>query len=384
MAAVIGIDAFPGRPGAIDPWVKRGERPANVVVIVDDVRSRHLLDSVWTIADDPRVRVILTSPTNVESGAAHRLFSAVDGEVMPWTLVRDRGFDLVIAGRAALADQVAGPSLILPTLMSGPLDRTTEVTWRTAEGTWPTRIVVAHDADLTMVHRTEAAERSPAVAGDSTHDRIVASLLLRAFYRRALGVGRSQSAIVVAAEWDSPLRTRRTLALIDRLLGELPPPRYRVMALGAPSDEWAAGELNRRVQRGLRRIRPEADWRAALVAADWVIGEPGPLTVYATVAGSPVLVPEGASCADSPCHPAVRKLTEVAGTLPEHGPVQAHLRQAASDHEPGRYRAVTARITSQPGRFHRNIRRLMCQAIGMRQPRSIPATDPVSPSFPID
>lgn len=48
---------------------------------------------------------------------------------------------------------------------------------------------------------------------------------------------------------------------------------------------------------------PEADWRAALVAADWIVGPPGPVTRYGTIIGVPVLVTgpaPGTPCASSP------------------------------------------------------------------------------------
>src|SRR4029077_2507811 len=40
--------------------------------------------------------------------------------------------------------------------------------------------------------------------------------------------------------------------------------------------------------------------------------------------------------------------------------------------------AVAARLTSEPGRFHRNMRRLMYRMLGLTQPATVPAAVPAA------
>src|SRR5690606_12386964 len=112
------------------------------------------------------------------------------------------------------------------------------------------------------------------------------------------------------------------------------------------------------LRRGLSLVPPEADWRAVLAAADWVIGDHGSVTAYATVTGAPVLL---GTFADEDCRPgsAQSLLGRVAPRISSRGSLRRQLLQAAEKFDRGRYREVVERLTSEPGRFNRNMWQLM-------------------------
>jgi hypothetical protein len=244
-------------------------------------------------------------------------------------------------------------------------------------GAGPTSIVLSHESEVVRLARAYP-ETLPVtmVAGDPTYDRLTVSLPLRDFYRRALGVGPRQQLVVVIA--------RRPWAaqadLLSRLPAELPAEEYRVIAL-FPPDSGTGVDLADCLRRGLRILPPEGDWRAALVAADWIIDD-GAVGPYGVITGVPVLLSgvHGDIAPDS----ALAELMRVAPQLSPHRPIRAQLHEAAVRHRPDRHQSVLERITSEPGRFNRNIRSLMYRLLGLRQPLSIPTTDPVSPPFHLD
>lgn len=161
----------------------------------------------------------------------------------------------------------------------------------------PTRIALSHweQHRRLAVACPEAAERV-VVTGDPSHDRMLANLGRRTRYRAALGVAEGQLLIVVSSTWnrDSLLGAQRET--LRRLLAELPADEYRVALVAHPNvwhqhgraqlELWLADE----VEAGLTLVHPHNGWRAALIAADAVVGDHGSTTYYAAALGRPVLL----------------------------------------------------------------------------------------------
>src|SRR5262249_49036023 len=119
---------------------------------------------------------------------------------------------------------------------------------------------------------------------------------LREEYRAALGLRAGQKLVVTTCTWGQAGTFGRLETLLPRLLGELPGDRFRAVVLTHPHiwaghgwwqiDAW----LTEYRRRGIAVMPREQDWRAPLVAADYVIGDHGSVTAYATVTPAPVLL----------------------------------------------------------------------------------------------
>ncbi|TQN32780.1 hypothetical protein FHX37_2763 [Haloactinospora alba] len=161
----------------------------------------------------------------------------------------------------------------------------------------PARVALSHREQHERLAAAcpEAAERA-VVTGDPSHDRMLANLGRRARYRAALGAAEGQVLVVVSSTWnrDSLLGAQRET--LRRLLAELPADEYRVALVAHPNvwhqhgraqlELWLADEI----EAGLTLVHPHNGWRAALVAADAVVGDHGSTTYYAAALGRPVLL----------------------------------------------------------------------------------------------
>ncbi len=125
------------------------------------------------------------------------------------------------------------------------------------------------------------------------------------------------------------------------------------------------------LDQGLGLLPPEADWRAALVAADLILADHGSLAVYATAVGRPLLL-TGTTPELDPGSPGAM----LAAIAPRLRPGRSLLRQlsrAEASYRPDLFAPVTARITSQPGRFDPNMRELMYRLLRLRPPGAVQA-----------
>ncbi|MET8154931.1 hypothetical protein ABZT47_01080 [Sphaerisporangium sp. NPDC005289] len=248
----------------------------------------------------------------------------------------------------------------------------------------PAAIVLPHEADLGTLGRS-CPQAVPAanVVGDPSFDRLKASLPHRDAYRRALAVGPGHTLVVVTSTWGTASLFGRRSELLSRLVAELPSCRFRVVGLLHPN-VWS-GHGSRQVRtwladglrQGLGLVPPDADWRGVVAAADVIIGDHGSATVYGTVAGVPVMLAEFFDAAVDPTSAAGR-LATVAPRLSLDRPLREQLATAEEYTRDGRYDGVVARITSEPGHFDRNMRRLMYRLLGLRQPAAITAPPPAA------
>jgi hypothetical protein len=229
-------------------------------------------------------------------------------------------------------------------------------------------VVVAHEADAAAlrVAYPDAADRI-VVAGDPCYDRIAASGPFRDRYRAALGVRRDQRLVLLSSTWSRDSLFGGDPAVWDRAARELPAAGYRVVAALHPNI-WAVhgrrqvlAWLAEHMAAGLDVVPPADGWRAALVAADFVIGDHGSVTRYAAALGVPVL----------------RNTADAEGGWPVTAGLRLdeQLARAAAAHRPGAEQA--ARITSHPGRAAAIVRSAMYRLLDLPEPDRPPPVSPV-------
>ncbi|MFA1548266.1 hypothetical protein [Actinomadura chokoriensis] len=344
-------------------WGRLGDRRTVLVVVGSPVPGQPALDVARLAGTDPRLRVLFAAAPGPSSTAVEVMLKDAGAAPLRWSELEGGDVGLVVTASRIPARPPDAPLVVLPGANPGEAAHRPAVTVFTC----------AHRLD----RPPDAGDGGTAVVGDSDHDRLVASLPLRDFYRRALGVGGRRRLVVVALPESGgarPCVRCRPLDVVGRLLAELPADRYYVLGVPEPDGVRCAGGpgLAVHLRDGLGLMPPEADWRAALVAADWIIGPPGHVTRYGTVTGAPVLLTGTA---------AGGALRLLAARLAAHRPVRPQLIEAAARWRPERVRPVLGRITSEPGRFDRNMRSLMYGLLRLPQPATIPVADPVSPPF---
>uniref|UniRef100_UPI0031DF741C hypothetical protein n=1 Tax=Saccharothrix mutabilis TaxID=33921 RepID=UPI0031DF741C len=274
---------------------------ATVLVVVPHVvAGTRLADLLPLLETDHRVQVLFTV-----HGATHgteEFVRGLGGHVLPWHQAVGHRFDLVLAASHRGLDELHGPVLALPHGAGALKSRSKP----RRGGTFPVHglsrdrlvrdgrvlasaIVLAHHDELRVLAEA-CPEAVPAavVAGDVCLDRLLASVPYRDHYRRALGVGPDERLVTVSSTWTRHSTFGAHIGLYGALLdrGE------RVAAVLHPN-VWSV-HGSRQVRAWLPRevlvVPPDEGWRAAVVAADAVVGDFGSTTQYAAAAGRPVSV----------------------------------------------------------------------------------------------
>lgn len=347
-----------------------------------------LLDLTALVENDHRVQVIFTVPESTETRHGAVAFARARGRlVIPWHQAVQHRFDLVLAASYDGLQQVRGPVLVVPhgasSLMSRKFCRGSASTLPHSGlsretlihrgRVIPSVLALTHDSELTVLRRT-CPEALPAavVAGDICYDRMVASLPMRARYRRALGVGNRQGLLMVSSTWSTESVFGRHADLCERLLTELRGEGHRV-ALVLHPEIWSVhgawqvrAWLARCIREGLLLIPPEEGWRATAVASDWVLGDHGSTTQYAAAIGRPVVL--GAF----PVH-AIRSgslADAVAHRSPVLDPEVPVLSQfgSAAERDAGPDNAIAGLVTSRPTRSAAILRHAIYQQLGLAEP----------------
>lgn len=369
-----------------------------LVIVHTEVYGQRLGDLLSLLASDLRIQTVFTVAPHAFNGGATRFLRGIGADVLPWEEAVSTDFDLALAAGSQGMDQVRAPLIRLPhgaghLKLSRVADAPAGVP-RTVGGLGraylmrdgrvvPKVFVLAHRDELSELERW-CPEALPVaeVAGDPCYDRISASLPLRDRYRRAQGLRAGEQLVLVSSTWGLGSSFNRLDALLPRLLAELPRRTYRVAVLVHPN-VWA-GHGNWQVQawlsacrrRGVAVIPPWADWRAALIAADWIIGDHGSVTLYATLTRAPILMARFPEDDVNPASPGAA-LARVAPALSPSYPLREQFAYAASEYPAEAYAGIAQRISSEPGHFNRNMRRLMYRVLGLGQPAHFPETDPV-------
>ncbi|GAB2575858.1 hypothetical protein GCM10027168_06030 [Streptomyces capparidis] len=401
---VPGVLAGPGGPagpGAAHAreWLTLTGRK-KVLVIAHTVTYLKRLREVFSLLEtDLRIQVVFSAPPHELGDGVPQLLSRLGGAVVPWEQATRTAFDLALAAGPRHVADVRAPVVTLPhganylKRIVGAPDSYVAGLGRQdillSGGAPPAAVVLPHRDELAeLARRCPEAVPVAAVVGDPMHDRITASLPLRRDYRRALGLRKGQKLVVMVSTWGPRSSFGRLEALFPRLVRELPAPEYRVVLLLHPN-VWS-GHGVRQVRAWLARFRrhgvglvpPEADWRPVLVAADRIIGDHGSVTLYGTLTGAPIVLAAAPEQEINPASPAAALAVTAPALCPVH-PLAAQLEYAAAEYRREEYAAIASRITSEPGRFHRNMRRLMYRVLGLGQPAHPPVTGPLPAPPPL-
>jgi hypothetical protein len=369
-----------------------------VLIVVHTIVTCHrLLDVVDYIECDQRVQVVFTVAPDIFNRRVQQYLHDLGALVLPWEQATKERFDLAVAAAHGGLHELHAPLVVLAhgaghakltrthesrgPLLPQPPVYGLDAQRLTRDGTvLASAIVLAHHAERAVLSR-QCPQALPVavVAGDPCLDRLVVSLPWRTKYREALGTA-NRELVVVTSTWGRDGLFGHTPDLLPWIMGELPSARFQVAALLHPAVWSAHGYRQVRAwtrdcrEAGLLLLDPTADWRALVVAADYLIGDHGSVTAYGAGIGRPVLhlTPNDADLLAAGS--AQRLVTAEAGRLDRQRPLPAQLAAArVVDRD-----AVAAALTSRPGQAARLIRRTMYQLLGLaepgrhRQPRPVP------------
>ncbi len=379
-----------------------------LVVIHTLVYGLRLQDLLVLFGSDLRVNVNFTVAPHAFNDGVTEFLRELGASVLPWEDAVRTEFDLVLAAGSQGIEQLHGPLVRLP---HGPgqikLTRPVDSDSRPAEGgarsvgglgrgflTWdgkvvPTSIALTHQDELTtLADSCPEALPMAQVVGDATYDRIAAGLPHRDAYRQALGLRDGERFVLVCSTWGLGSSFNRLDSLLPRLLAELPGTGYRTALLVHPNVHSWHGSWQIRAWLGdgaagqLPLIPPSADWRPLLIAADFIIGDHGSVTLYGAMTDAPIIIARYPYRDINPDSP----ITQLARTAPALSPTRPLLEQlgyAAEEYRREPYREIAARISSAPGEFNRNMRRLLYRILGLGEPAYPPATEPLQLPAPL-
>jgi hypothetical protein len=387
----------PVRPDG-ERWATRRTRRRVLVVVHTVIAGQRLLDTIRLLEGDIRVQTFFTQAPDVFGNGVAEFLEGLGGLVLPWSQAVQTVFDLALAASHGSLHELPTPVIMLPHGAGhnklAPAGRPGRaVAQRGVYGlsrqrlvrdgaVVPEVIVLAHHEELTRLGR-ECPEALPVaeVVGDPCFDRIAASLPSRALYRDALGAGPGQRLVLVCSTWGPDSLLGQGWDLLERLVGELPRDEFRIAALLHPHVWNAHGAWQVRAwlaglaRSGLTLVSPYGDWTGAVVAADYIVGDHGSVTLYGAMTGVPVLM-AGRSDADvDPVSP-LAELMSFAPRLHGDRPLRPQLKRSSATRRLHRYEQVASRISSEPGRFSRKMRALLYRKLRLRAPTTRTTTDP--------
>jgi hypothetical protein len=202
---------------------------------------------------------------------------------------------------------------------------------------------------------------------------MLASAHHREDYRRALGAGENHTVIALSSTWWRHSLLGEWPELAKRLLAELPHDSYRVVAIVHPNVWHGHGPWQIRswladcVRSGLIVVPAVEGWRAALIAADCVIGDHGSVTAYGAALDKTTLL--GAFPAEdvAPKSP-VDVLGGIAPKLRRDQPLRSQVDRAIAEYRAGTFAPVTDLVTSAPNEALERLRRLCYSLLDLAEP----------------
>ncbi|MEV8361929.1 hypothetical protein [Streptomyces niveus] len=398
-------------------WQTLSGQKKVLVLVHTEVYGRRLHDLLPLLESDLRIEVVFTVAPHAFNDGAARFLRTLGATVLPWQEAVRTEFDLVLAAGSRGMEQVRGPvirishgagHMSLARTSDGPNSsgasdgRNVTSGFRGPAGItgpdclmWngvvvPRAVALPHQDDLAALERwCPQALPMAKVVGDPSYDRIMASLPLRERYRAALGLRQDEHLVLATSTWGRRSSFGQLEALLPRLLTELPGRRYRTALLVHPNVWSSHGHWQIRAwladcrRAGVIVLPPTVDWRAPLIAADSVIGDYGSVTLYSTLTDAPILLARYPHRDANPVSPGVAMALATPALSPSRR-LDEQLDYAASQYPREEYARIGARISSEPGGFNRNMRRLMYQLLGLGQPAYPPVTDPVPLPPPLD
>lgn len=379
-------------------WITRTGCKTVLVVVHTVTTGQRLIDVVRLLESDLRIQVVFTAAPDVFSNGVDELLQTLGGLVISWEQATKIEFDLALTAAYGSIQELHAPLIVLPhgagyNKLAVRSDTGGAVAMRGVYGldpqsivrggsVVPTAIALSHTADLALLGRQcPAALPVAAVVGDPCYDRLLASQSRRDVYRAALGASDGRKLVVTVSTWGSQSLFGHAAELLDRILAELPPAEYRIVALMHPNIWFGHGPrqvrawLTEAVSRGLGLVPPTSDWLGALIAADLIVGDHGSLAVYGAAARVPVVM-AGFPRDDVFSGSASALLAALVPRLVADRPIAGQFAEAWANYRDDISDQVAARLTSEPRSFNRNMRRLMYRILRVGQPATIPAMPP--------
>ncbi|GGN28981.1 hypothetical protein GCM10011609_85650 [Lentzea pudingi] len=244
-------------------------------------------------------------------------------------------------------------------------------------------LVFSHTEQLDRLRAScPAALDAALVAGDPALDRMLASIPLRRTYRDAFGVQDGQHLIFVSSTWGPDSLYGTTPTLIQRLRSELPLDDY-TLSVALHPNTWSAHSpwqihrwLDACARAGVIVAPPEEGWRAALIAADLVVGDHGSVTFYAGALGKPVLLANSAGHTVDPAS-AVGRFVAAADHV-EASALLPQVKHAIARGQSPEQREAAALATSAPLKSFALLREEFYRLLALPEPDS-PALTPAVP-----
>lgn len=362
-------------------WVtRRGLR--TVLAVAHTVTSaERVLEAVALLETDPRLQVVFTQAPDTFSNGVEDLLRSTGGVVLPWEQVVRERFDLALAAAYGSLHELHAPVVAMAHgagYAKGHRSATGELlpygldAQRLLHNGKPVAdlVVLSHDDQLDVLRdQCPQAVGVARVIGDLTLDKLVVSLPKRAAYRTALGITDEQSLVVVTSTWGGDSLFGSHFELIPRLLTELPADRFQVAALCHPAVWFGHGPRQVRawladcLEAGLKLFTPELDWRAALIAADHVIGDHGSVPAYSAAIGRPVLLVDSAAHLVIADNTPQARLGTLARRLRADQPLAAQL-----DVDGDLANEVASIVTSRPGHAASGLREACYRLLGLTAP----------------
>jgi hypothetical protein len=212
------------------------------------------------------------------------------------------------------------------------------------------------------------------VLGDPAYALLRRSEVRRQSYRDKLGVGRGQRLVFLASTWTEWSLYRAHPDIATRLLAQLPADRYRVVLVQHPNIAAKDSEfeidcrLKTAKAAGLTLLPPyDGGWRAALIAADIVVGDHGSVTFYGGAIGRPVLALRTGVVELAKSSP-FRDFVEIAAELRPDGDLRAQVERAIDDYRPGQFDDVVRRVIGSGEDALEQLRSIIFELLGRPEP----------------
>ena len=341
--------------------VSHSGRRTVLVVMPRTAAGTSLMDALSLFEADHRITTVFTVVPGGHEGVADTL-RARGCAVVGWHAARREQFDLVLAASPDGLDELGRRALLLRQDVAETLF-----------------------ADGAGVH-TDDDTSGAVVVGDICYDRLLASIPFRARYRHVLGVSRHQRLVVVTSTSQPGATVGGRPELVTSLVADLPADRFRVAVTVDPGVWSVRGEWQIRtwfadcLDAGALLVRPDDGWRAALVAANLVVGDYGPVTQYGAAIGVPTLIaapPVSELRLDPPTEHLRRHASVLRDDRPLLGQVHAVMAEDRSWQD-----SIAATMTSRPGMAGELLRRLMYRELGLHEPlRAAPCAPVPLPSM---
>ncbi|HEX4788050.1 MAG TPA: hypothetical protein VH372_06275 [Actinospica sp.] len=362
-----------------------------VLIMAPTVTSvKRLLDIAGLFHGDLRIGLSFTVPPNELGRGTESMLAGLGVPLVPWRQAASRRYDLAVtanlggiaevdapvalfshgASRNSLATPRGRGSIPVPAQVHG-FSRSALIQRGMLV---PSAVLLGHDLELALLAQ-DCPEALPvaSVVGDPCFDRLVAGRRLRGRYRAALGLRPGQKLVVATSTWRGNSLFASAPHVIERLAELLDSPEYRVVLMLHPNIYAAHSEYQVRawwahaLRRGLILARAEEDWQPFLLAADYIVGDHGSVTLYGATSRVPVLL---GAYPDADVHPqsGAAALGAVAPRLVDSIAMRDQLTHAAEQFDPLAMAGVASLISSEPGAFARHTRRRLYGMLGLGQP----------------